>query len=90
MTDAPSEIPQPTEISSDDVLPPWVQIGGDFYGHKDWTIKDIVGKWIRVEEKTRAATGGVNEAWIYLPSGVVYGNKTLLRRSDHGLPTASS
>jgi len=69
-------------------LPPWVVVGGNFYGHRDWTIQSIVGQWIEVVEK-RSPSGQPNKAWIYLPTGVVYGSTTLLRRSEHGLPVAS-
>ena len=68
------------------LLPPWAKVGEIFYGHRDWTIEQVVGLWIKVvETKSRSATP--DEAWIYLPSGVVYGSSTLQRRSSHGLPT---
>ena len=76
------------EGASTEPLPPWVVLGGEFYGHRDWRIDEIVGLWIKVvEAKSKAATP--SEAWIYLPTGIVYGGTTLQRRSAHGLPTVS-
>jgi hypothetical protein len=69
-------------------LPPWVVVGGEFYGHRDWRIEAIVGLWIRVID-TKSRSDAPDEAWIYLPTGIVYGSTTLQRRTQHGLPTIS-
>ncbi len=69
-------------------LPPWVTVGADFYAHDGWRIESVVGKWIEVVEK-RSGSGDPSRAWIYLPTGVVYGDTTLMRRSEHGLPVAT-
>ena len=73
---------------ADDLLPPWVAVGETFYGHKDWKIQAVVGLWIQVvEAKSSSTSAGPDEAWIYLPTGVIYGGATLQRRSNHGVPT---
>lgn len=77
-----------TPGSTSEPLPPWVVVGGDYYGHKDWRIDSIVGQWILVAEKS-SPPEKPNQAWVYLPTGVIYGNTTLLRRSDHGVPVAT-
>ena len=64
----------------------WVVVGGEFYGHRDWRIEDIVGMWIRVID-TKSRSDAPDEAWIYLPTGIIYGSTTLQRRTQHGLPT---
>lgn len=69
-------------------LPPWVTVGADYYGHSDWRIESVVGQWIFVVEK-RSPPEKPNEAWVYLPTGVVYGSTQLLRRSEHGIPVAT-
>ncbi len=75
-------------LSTSEPLPPWVVVGSDFYGHKDWRIDSIVGQWILVVEK-RSSPEKPNQAWVYLPTGVVYGNTTLLRRTEHGSPVVT-
>ena len=75
-------------LQSNDELPPWAAVGETFYGHRDWKIEEVAGLWIRVVEvKSNAPTP--DEAWIYLPTGIVYGSATLQRRSNHALPTTS-
>ena len=91
MSDAlPENAPQPstTTRASEDPLPPWVVVGEAFYGHPDWRIESVVGQWIRVSD-TKSRSDSPEEAWIYLPTGVVYGSTTLLRRTQHGFPTVS-
>ena len=83
----PASSPVPASRASNP-LPPWVAVGADFIGHRDWRIESITGQWICVVEK-RSSADAPNEAWIYLPTGVVYGSTILIRRSEHGMPVTT-
>lgn len=88
METEPQASSSPAEQDAATVLPPWAAVGKEFYGHHDWRIDEIAGLWVRVvEAKSRSDTP--DEAWIYLPTGVVYGSTTFLRRTGHGIPTVS-
>lgn len=59
-----------TELPPDE-MPPWAKAGMPWVESPKLKIASIAGKWVELVEVGKTGEPGV---WIYLPTGVVYGD----------------